>query len=180
MKLERIGKGHASTFYARYRRIPNYFANFMESRLNYTRIMSVAGTQLIGSNLNGVDYGVPLFVGGIRPDDMRFIFIPAHGEHKKMIRVERAKRSLETQLTEVSFTCGPKIKESNGRSVVYKSLKISAQKAYDILLDWGHDPEKIMSLSPSERVKQVFIEAYRPDNPLLGRIERRAEVYLNL
>jgi hypothetical protein len=178
--LERVGQGRASRFYARYRRIPKFFVDLFDRRINYANVMSVAGTQLIGSNLNGIDYGVPLFVGGIRPDNMRFIFVPSHGEHDKKTKVERAKRSLETHVTEVSFSCGPKITMSNGHSVVYKSLKISPQKAHDILLDWGHDPEHIISLSPPERVKQVFIEAYRPDAPTQGRIEKRAARYLNL
>jgi hypothetical protein len=142
--------------------------------------MNVAGTQLIGSNLNGIDYGVPLFVGGIIPDDMKFIFIPSHGEHNDKTKNERAKRSLTTHVTEVSFACGPKIKESNGRSTVYKSLKVLPQKADTILLNWGHARDKIKSLSQAEKVKQVFMDAYRPDNPALGRIEKRAELYLEL
>jgi len=180
MQLERVGKGRASRFYERYRRISDFFVNLFDRRISHSSVMSVAGTQLIGSNLNGIDYGVPIFVGGIGPDDMRFIFIPSHGEHNKKTKVERAKRSLETHVTEVSFSCGPKIRKSSGRSVVYKSLKISPQKAATILSDWGHDPEKISSLSPSERVKQVFIDAYRPDAPMLGRIEQRAAMYLNI
>jgi hypothetical protein len=96
------------------------------------------------------------------------------------LKVERAKRSLETHVTEVSFSCGPKIRKSDGRSLVYKSLKISPQKAAAMLSEWGYDPEKISSLSPSERVKQVFMDAYRPDAPLLGRIEQRAAMYLNI
>lgn len=180
MQLERFGKGSASRFYARYRKIPEFFINLFDRRINYESVMSVAGTQLIGSNLNGIDYGVPLFVGGIRPDDMRFIFVPSHGEHGKKTRVERAKRSLETHVTEISFSCGPKITGSNGRSVVYKSLKISPQKAHAMLLDWGYDPEQVASLSPPERVRQVFIDAYRPDAPAQGRIEKRAAQYLNL
>jgi hypothetical protein len=180
MKLERAGKGRASRFYDRYRRISGFFVNLFDRRISYSSVMSVAGTQLIGSNLNGVDYGVPIFVGGIVPDDIRFIFIPSHGEHNKKTRAERAKRSLETHVTEVSFSCGPKIRKSDGRSVVYKSLKISPQKAAAILSDWGRDPETISSLSPSELVRQVFIDAYRPDAPMLGRIEQRAAMYLGI
>ena len=180
MQLERVGKGQASRFFTQYRRLGHIFVDFFDRRINYHDVMSVAGTQLIVSNLNGVDYGVPLFVGGIKPDDVRFIFIPSHGEHKEKTKVARAKRSLETHVTEVSFTCGPKIKGSNGRSVVYKSLKMLPQKANKLLLEWGHPPDKVMSLSPTEQVKQVFIDAYQPDNPMLGKIEKRAALYLNL
>ena len=180
MQLERVGKGQANRFFTRYRRIGHFMVDLFDRRIPYSSVMAVAGTQLIVSNLNGVDYGVPLFVGGINPDDVRFVFIPSHGEHKLKTKIARAKRSLETHVTEVSYTCGPKIKGSNGRSVVYKSLKILPQKAYNILLDWGHTPDEIIVLSPPERVKQVFIDAYRPENPMLGRIEKRAELYLNL
>ncbi|PKL38913.1 MAG: hypothetical protein CVV44_08570 [Spirochaetae bacterium HGW-Spirochaetae-1] len=180
MKLERKGMGRASRFYTRYRRIANIMVDLFDRRISYNDVMSVAGTQLLGSNLNGIDYGVPLFVGGITPDDMRFIFIPSHGEHHEKTKIERAKRSLETHVTEVSFSCGPKITGKNGRSIVYKSLKISAWKARDILLNWGHDPREILSLTPEERIRQVFIETYRPDAPELGRIEARATQYLDL
>jgi hypothetical protein len=180
MRLERTGKGQASRFYTQYRKIALFLVNLFDRRINHSSVMAVAGTQLIGSNLNGIDYGVPLFVGGISPDNTRFIFIPSHGEHNNKTKVERSKRSMETHVTEVSFACGPKIKESNGRSVVYKSLKILPQKANNILLEWGHAPEKIKPLSLPERVKQVFNEAYRPDNPTLGRIEKRAAMYLDL
>jgi len=180
MHLERAGNGYASRFYTQYRKINRFFVNLFDRRISHSDVMTVAGTQLIGSNLNGVDYGVPLLVGGIIPDDMRFIFIPSHGEHNDMTKAVRAKHSRSTHVTEVSFACGPKIKESNGRSMVYKSLKVLPQKANNILLDWGHAPDKIKSLSQAQRVKQVFIDAYRPDNPTLGRIEKRAELYLNL
>lgn len=180
MHLERAGKGRNSRFYTQYRKINRFFVNLFDRRISHQDVMTVAGTQLIGSNLNGIDYGVPLFVGGIIPDDMRFIFIPSHGEHNDTTKDERAKRSLTTHVTEVSFACGPKIKGSNGRSTVYKSLKILSQKAHHILLDWGHAPDEIQFLSQAQRVKQVFIDAYRPDNPTLGRIEKRAELYLNL
>lgn len=179
MKLERIGMGRSSRFYEKYRRISTFFVDLFDRRISYDNVMSVAGTQLLASNLNGIDYGVPIFVGGIGPDDTKFIFIPSHGEHNKKTQIERAKRSLETHVTEVSFSCAPKIRESKGRSVVYKSLKISARKAHDILLDWGYDPGKIMSLSPGERIRQVFMDAYRPDAPNMGRIEKRAALYLN-
>jgi len=180
MKLERKGMGRASVFYTRYRRIAKILVDLFDRRISYNDVMSVAGTQLLGSNLNGIDYGVPLFVGGITPDNMRFIFIPSHGEHHEKTKIERAKRSLETHVTEVSFSCGPKITGSSGRSMVYKSLKISAWKARDILLDWGYDSREILSLTPEERIRRVFIEMYRPDAPALGRIEARAAHYLNL
>ncbi|MEN6423179.1 MAG: hypothetical protein ABFD76_14665 [Smithella sp.] len=180
MHLERAGKGRNSRFYAQYRKINRFFVNLFDRRISHQDVMTVAGTQLIGSNLNGIDYGVPLFVGGIIPDDMKFIFIPSHGEHNDTTKDERAKRSLTTHVTEVSFACGPKIKGSNGRSKVYKSLKILSQKAHHILLDWGHAPDEIKFLSQAQRVKQVFVDAYRPDHPTLGRIEKRAELYLNL
>jgi hypothetical protein len=180
MHLERTGKGQNSIFYAQYRKINRFFVNLFDRRISHKDVMAVAGTQLIGSNLNGIDYGVPLFVDGITPDDMKFIFIPSHGEHNDKTKDERAKRSLTTHVTEVSFACGPKIKESNGRSIVYKSLKVLPQKADQILLNWGHAPDKIKSLSQTEKVKQVFMDAYRPDNPTLGRIEKRAELYLGL
>jgi hypothetical protein len=180
MNLERAGNGHASRFYTQYRKINRFFVNLFDRRISHKDVMNVAGTQLIGSNLNGIDYGVPLFVGGIIPDDMKFIFIPSHGEHNDKTKNERAKRSLTTHVTEVSFACGPKIKESNGRSTVYKSLKVLPQKADTILLNWGHARDKIKSLSQAEKVKQVFMDAYRPDNPALGRIEKRAELYLEL
>ena len=179
MHLERIGKGQASRFYTQYRKIAHFMVNLFDRRINHSSVMAVAGTQLIGSNLNGIDYGVPLFVGGISPDDMRFVFIPSHGDHNQKTKVERKKHSLTTHVTEVSFACGPKIKANNGRSVVYKSLKILPQKATRILLDWGHAPDKISSLSPPERIKQVYMDAYRPDNPTLGRIEKRAALYLD-
>ena len=179
-KLERHGRGQASRFYERYRKIPSFFVNLFDRRISYDDVMAVAGTQLIVSNLNGIDYGVPIFVGGIRPDDVRFIFVPSHGEHGKKTQAERAKRSLETHVTEVSFSCGPKITATNGRSLVYKSLKVSPQKARDILLEWGHSQEQVMSLTPSERVREVFMNAYRPDTPREGRIEKRASLYLDL
>jgi hypothetical protein len=180
MHLERAGNGYASKFYTQYRKINRFFVNLFDRRISHKDVMTVAGTQLIGSNLNGVDYGVPLLVGGVIPDDMRFIFIPSHGEHNDTTKAIRAKHSRSTHVTEVSFACGPKIKESNGHSVLYKSLKILPQKADNILLDWGHAPDEIKSLSQAQRVKQVFIDAYRPDNPTLGRIEKRAELFLNL
>lgn len=180
MHLERTGIGRNSRFYTQYRKINRFFVNLFDRRISHKAVMAVAGTQLIGSNLNGIDYGVPLFVGGIIPDDMKFIFIPSHGEHNHKTRDERAKRALTTHVTEVSFSCGPKIKRSNGCSTVYKSLKILPQKAHHILLDWGHAPDEIKYLSQADSVRQVFIDAYRPDNPALGRIEKRAEQYLNL
>lgn len=180
MDLERTGNGRNSRFYSQYRKISRFFVDLFDRRISHHDVMAVAGTQLLCSNLNGIDYGVPLCVGGIIPDDMKFIFIPSHGEHNDETKVERAKRSLTTHVTEVSFACGPKIKDSNDRSVVYKSLKVLPQKADHILLDWGHAPDKIKSLSQAQRVKQVFIDAYRPDNPRLGRIEKRAELYLCL
>lgn len=180
MHLERDGKGQNSRFYTQYRKINRFFVNLFDRRISHQDVMAVAGTQLIGSNLNGIDYGVPLSVGGVIADDMRFIFIPSHGEHNNKTKDARAKRSLTTHVTEVSFACAPKVKASNGRSKVYKSLKILPQKADNILLDWGHAPDEIKSLSQTQRVKQVFIDAYRPDNPTLGRIEKRAELYLGL
>ncbi len=180
MKLERQAKGWASRFYDRYRRIPALFVNLFDRRIAYADVMSVAGTQIIGSNLNGVDYGVPVFIGDVTPDDVKFFFIPSHGEHNKKTQTERAKRSLETHVTEISFSCGPKTKLRNGKSVAYKSLKMSPKKAHELLLDWGHALEKIMTLSLEDKVKQVFIEAYRPDAPIRSRIENRAAQYLNL
>ncbi len=179
MQLERTGKGHNSRFYMQYRKINRFFVNLFDRRISHKDVMAVAGTQLIGSNLNGIDYGVPLTVGDVIPDDMRFIFIPSHGEHNDKTKDARAKRSLTTHVTEVSFACGPKVKESNGRSVVYKSLKILPQKAHDILLDWGHAHDEIKFLSQAQKVKQVFMDAYRPDNPARGRIEKRAALYLD-
>ena len=180
MQLERAGKGHNSRFYTQYRKINRFFVNLFDRRISHKDVMAVAGTQLIGSNLNGIDYGVPLAVGDVIPDDMRFIFIPSHGEHNDKTKDARAKRSLTTHVTEVSFACGPKVKESNGRSVAYKSLKILPQKAHDILLNWDHAHDEIKFFSQAQKVKQVFMDAYRPDNPALGRIEKRAGLYLNL
>jgi len=179
MQLERAGKGQNSRFYTQYRKINRFFVNLFDRRISHKDVMAVAGTQLIGSNLNGIDYGVPLFVGGVTPDTMRFIFIPSHGEHNDTTKNARAKRSLTTHVTEVSFSCGPKIKRSNGRSMVYKSLKVLPQKAHDILVDWGHADDEIKSLTQTQKVQQVFMDAYRPDNPTLGRIEKRAERYLD-
>lgn len=63
--------------------------------------------------------------------------------------------------------------------MVYKSLKILPQKAHDILLDWGHADDEIKSLTQAQKVKQVFMDAYRPENPTRGRIEKRAALYLD-
>jgi hypothetical protein len=180
MKRERQAKGWASRFYDRYRRIPSPIVNLFDRRINYSEVMAIAGTQIISSNLNGVDFGVPVFVAGITPNDIKYSFIPSHGEHDKTTQIERARRSLETHVTEISFSCGPKTALNDGRSVIYKSLKIYPKKASELLLNWGHAPEKVNTLSLEEKVKQLFIEAYRPEAPAQGRIEKRAAQYLNL
>jgi len=180
MKRERQAKGWASRFYDRYRRVPSPIVDLFDRRIDYDDVMAIAGTQIISSNLNGVDFGVPVFVAGLTPNDVKLYFIPSHGEHNQKTQIERARRSLETHVTEISFSCGPKTTLNDGTSELYKSLKIYPKKASELLLNWGHAPEKVNTMSLEEKVKQLFIKAYRPDAPAQGRIEKRAAQYLNL
>lgn len=179
IKQERQGMGRSSRFYNRYRRIPGFWTRLFDRRIPYGHVMAVAGTQLIGSNLNGVEYGVPLVAQSMRDGDHRFLFIPSHGEHGNETKEARMRRNLATQVTEVSFSCGPKVSDGSGHSMVYKSLKLSPATAARVLISWGANPRVVLDIPPLERVARVFHEAYRPDAPMEGKIERLAASLLN-
>lgn len=171
---ERARRGSSSLLYERYRRIPAFWVDLFDRRIAYDDVMAVAGTQLLGSNLNGVDYGVPVHVGGIPAGALRYFFIPSHSEHHRETRRARAARNLETHVTEVSLSSAPFVTMGDGRRVMYKSTKASPATARRILAGWGRDDDARRD-GPAA-VEALFRELYRPDRPSEGRIEQRARL----
>ena len=177
MILERLGKGKSSKVLRKVSRIPDSARLFSDKFAPYDCIMSVANSQILGSNLNGIAFGVPICVGDITPADITGFGVPAHPEHGPEVIEARLARGLKQEITEISYVCGERIKNADG---VYKALKTSKGMAIRILNRWGHDENQLKTLSISELVKKVFVEAYRPDSPLEGRIEKLAARLLSL
>lgn len=177
---ERGCEGSSSVLYDRYRRIPKFWVDLFDRRIGYDAVMSVAGTQLLGSNLNGVAYGVPVCVGGVDADSIRYFFIPSHSEHRGETRQARAARNLDTHVTEVSMCCAPRVTMRDGRRVMYKSIKAMPVIARRILARWGYDGAPSRPIHGIQAVEALYRELYRPDAPAEGRIERRARSLLGV
>lgn len=178
VRQERVKKGEASLFYERYSRLNRRVVREFEKRVSYDEIMGVANTQLIGSNLNGVDFKVPVVVGPLRDGDIKYLFTASHGDFEPAIREERRKRGLATHLTEVSLACGPRTVTEDGRHVIYKSLKTSRRKALALLKGWGHDVEQFCGQPTDAVLKYLYDVVYSPKDPQAGRIEALAARFL--
>ncbi len=176
MILEKDGKGKASILINRLGRIPDMHRRFFDKCANYDLIMDVSSSQILSSNLNGIYYGVPICIGNITPENIRFLGAPACPEHDSKIIEQRQSQGLKTEITEISFVCGEKIKNS---CFVDKAIKTSKNVAIRILTRWGHDVNLLEGMTKIELVKKLFQETFRPDFPLEGRLEKLAGEFLN-
>jgi hypothetical protein len=171
------GKGKSAWMFDRIRNIPDYARLFSDTWSSYDCIMETAGSQLLGTNLNGVDYGVQLAVGSIKPEDIRGIGIPSNPEHTEKIKEIRNKKGLNADITEFVFAHGQLVK---GTDFVFKSIKTNKKVATEILRKWGEPVEGLDKLSLRELVVKLFNLMYQPSDPMEGRIEKLAGKYLKL
>lgn len=175
LPLEKKGKGRSSVFYRRYGRARKFIVDFFEKRVTFKKVMTIAGTQCIGSNLNGVDTLFDVLTPGLTGEDVRYIFTASHGEFAPHIHKARQHRGLPLYATEISLACGPLTTDSEGGRNIYKSIKTSPEKAREILRRWSiHTAD----LDEDSLLVKLFNELYRPSAPLKGRIEKRAAVLL--
>lgn len=175
LPMEQQGKGKSSVFYSRYGRIWQLVVDFFEKRVSFKNVMSIAGTQCIGSNLNGVDTVFDFLTPEIKPNNIRYIFTASHGEFAPHIKKAREARGLPLYATELSLACSPLLADSEGKKTIYKSIKTSPEKAKEILQGWS---VSTADLDDDALLKKLFNELYRPKSPLKGRIEKRAALLL--
>ncbi len=177
MEQALAGKGKSAWMFDRVRNIPDYARLFSDTWSSYECIMEVAGSQLLGTNLNGVDYGVQLAIGGIKPENIRGIGIPSNPEHIEKIKKIRRKKGLNADITEFVFAHGQLVK---GTDFVFKSIKTNREVAIKILRKWGWHGSGLDKLSLRDLVVKLFNLMYQPNNPMEGRIEKLADKYLKL
>jgi len=175
--LEREGRGKVSVFLKRYRRVPLFYTNFFDRRTTKEGVIVIAGHELMGSNLNGVDFGIPLCRGGITADNIRFTFMPSHAEHSPVVFHERIRRGRDPHITLFSLGCAPATM-SNGRKIVFKSIKTARMHAEPYLLKWGYSASYLKELSDEKIVSLFYNEIYSPGKPAEGRLEKLAESVL--
>ena len=173
--LEREGRGRASKMLQKVSRISDKHRLAGDKIASYDSVMVVANCQILGSNFNGIDYGVPIFVEDITPEHLGLIGIPATPEFAPEVVEARAAKGLKSTITEVSFASGEKYRKCDS---VYKVMKISLDATKRILSRWGYDSNELEKMSKTELGTLVFRETFRPDSPLEGRAEKLAGGFL--
>lgn len=171
LPLEKKGKGKSSIFYRRYGRTRSAIVDFFEKRVSFKNVMTIAGTQCIASNLNGVNILMTPLGGDITPENIHYIFTASHGEFAPHIRSAREERGLPLYATELSLACSPLMQRSDEKKIIYKSVKVSPEKAREIMRSWGISTA---ALDENEVLVKFFNELYRPTAPTRGRVEKAA------
>lgn len=177
VERERNGTGRTSVFLERYRRIPRSQKEFFEKRLSPAGVAVVAGHELQGSSLSGVDFGISFERYGFTGEDLGYTAFPSHAEHSPETLEARRQRGLQTGITRFSVLFSP-LSGLPGRRTMFKAIKCSPRAAAGFLQRLGASPEELARLSSRGAIRELYQRLYDPADPAAGRVETLARQFL--